>query len=270
MKKKWIFIIIFIAIIGVVLTIVFINLFKEKDTKQLSENLNSVVENGYLSAESEEYDTIEKYLTKVLSIVKNQEELSEINNSLYSYKSYAITGEFLNRQIVFTKYTQTYKKNRKSVEDNLKKAQNSANLLKKYIDENMELTDGSEYWLANTWQNCKQDMKNIMLYTGKALNGLQKIYIDSIDSKAINNDLTQIVFESFQDLNNQTIENLTTKNDCGTNIYNFVNIYLTTNGEHQFLNYVYSQPMQTKIADIKKEGKNSVYYGDLLEGRLAE
>ena len=46
MKKKWLILILVLAIIGVVLAIVFINLFKVRDTKALSENLLEVTQTG--------------------------------------------------------------------------------------------------------------------------------------------------------------------------------------------------------------------------------
>ena len=49
MKRRGFSIILILVIVAAVLTVVFINLFKEKDTKALAENLNSYVgsENGY-------------------------------------------------------------------------------------------------------------------------------------------------------------------------------------------------------------------------------
>ena len=46
MKKKWIIITIILLIIAVVLTIVFINLFSERDTEDLSNAVKTNVQTG--------------------------------------------------------------------------------------------------------------------------------------------------------------------------------------------------------------------------------
>ena len=100
MKRRGFSIILILVIVAAVLTVVFINLFKEKDTKALAENLNSYVgsENGYLNAENENYKIIDEYLSSVSTKLTAAEEKNETKNYQMSYRTFVVAGEFFNRE----------------------------------------------------------------------------------------------------------------------------------------------------------------------------
>ena len=139
MKRKWFFTILILAVVAVVLTIVFINLFREKDTKQLSEKVNSVTTAGYLSEDSEEYAIINAYFDDVYLKLTTGEEKAEVKNYQDTYKAYVLAGKFFNSQLVFSEYTETYKNNRKIIEKSFENAQEATNSFKQYIIDNKEV-----------------------------------------------------------------------------------------------------------------------------------
>ena len=269
MKKKWFIAILILAVIAVVLAIVFINLFREKDTKQLAQDVHQSVEKGYLSKDSDEFTVIDSYLKDISSKLTTEAEKSEVRNYLDGYNAYVMVGEFFDRQIVFTQFTEVYKNNRKKVSDNLSHAQDKADALKDYINANKDLTHGSDYWQANTWVNCKQDMKDLMNYTIQAFNLLGDIYQASVPSKLMNNGLTDVIFDEIERNSKQILENASESDLYGSKLSSFANIYLTKSGEQVILNYQYSTVAKGKVEDIKKNGTESSYYSDLLTGRIA-
>lgn len=269
MKKKWFIAILILAIIAVVLAIVFINLFREKDTKQLALDVHQSVETGYLSENSEEFKIIDSYLREVSSKLTTTAEKAEVKNYLDSYNAYTVVGDFFDRQIIFTQFTETYKNNRKSIADKLSNAQSKAVALKNYISENRDLAQGSDYWQANTWANCKQDMKDLMSYTIQAFNLLGDVYQASVPSKLMNNGLTDVIFDEIERSSKLIIEKSTENELYGSNLSSFINIYLSKNGEQIILNFEYNKVAQAKVEDIKKNGTESSYYSDLLTGRIA-
>lgn len=265
---KWFIAIVIIAIIAVVLTIVFINLFKEKDTKQLAESVNEVVETGYLSEDNSQYKTINEYLGQLETVLSTASEKAEVKNCKDAYVAYTVVGDFFDRQIVFSQFTETYKNQRKKIEKNLKKSQDIAVSLEKFILDNKELVSGSDYWQANTWANCKEDMKNLIVYTTNAFNLLSDVYQASVTSKLINNGLSDVVFDAMKTKSSTMIEKINESGDYGIDFYNFINLYLSKNGEKLILNFNYNEIAQKKVADIKENGVESVYYNDLLQGRI--
>ncbi|MGN1201610.1 MAG: hypothetical protein ACI4R8_05110 [Candidatus Caccovivens sp.] len=268
MKRKWFFTILILAVVAVVLTIVFINLFREKDTKQLSEKVNSVTTAGYLSEDSEEYAIINAYFDDVYLKLTTGEEKAEVKNYQDTYKAYVLAGKFFNSQLVFSEYTETYKNNRKIIEKSFENAQEATNSFKQYIIDNKEVVGDSDYWTANTWANCKGFASTMFLETVDAFNLLQLVYQASVPSKLMKNDLTGLVFDTMTEFSEQTKENLNSDEGCGLKLYNLVYIYLTGNGEKLILNFNYNYNSQTKVANIKENGKESVYYQDFLEGRI--
>lgn len=269
MKKKWFLGILIVAIIAVILTIVFINLFGEKDTKELSQEVHSYIENGYLSQENEDYEKIIEYLDAVYPKLSTSTERSEVLNYKNAYQAYAVAGEFFDRQMVFTEFTDVYKNNRKKIENNLNNAQEKAQNLAKTIKENENLTNGSEYWEANTWANYKGEMREIISSTTTAINLLGEVYISSVPSKIMNNDLTKLIFDVVKEYSIEILEKTTQDEMLGQKLNEFVNYYLTKEGEVKILNFLYNSTSQDKVADIVEKGKESEFYSDLLEGRIA-
>ncbi len=270
MKKKWFWIIVFLAVIAVVLSIVFINLFRDKDTRDLSEKVNSVVTTGYLAEDSEEYEIINEYFDLIYGKLGTSEEKSEVKNFQNTYKAYVVAGKFFNREMIFGEFTDAYKNNRKKVETKFDKAQSSAESLKGYINTNKTLVSGSAFWEANTWSSCKDLAKEMFTQTIGAFDLLQDIYQSSITSKIARNDLTEIIFKQMTAYSSKTTENLTTDETCGATLYSFVNMYLSENGRQLILNFEFNtyNNIQAKVADIKENGENSRYYQDFLNGNL--
>ena len=269
MKKKWFIVILILAIVAVVLTIVFINLFKERDTKSLTNSINSVVVEGYLNDESDEYKTINEYLDTIYPLVSSQDEKTEIQNMQNTYKAYVVYGEFVNKQFVFSTYTNVYKDKSGSVSKNFSRAQSSANSLQKYIEESRDVTAGSDFWTANSWANCKKYMQDLFTYTVNAFDNLGDIYTSCVTSPTLNNDLTALIFDTAKTLADDTVQNVTTAG-LGTELLNFVNNYLTTEKEDVILGYIYNPTAQSnvKIINEQTEGWEQVY-NNFLAGTIA-
>ena len=102
MKRRGFSIILILVIIAAVLAVVFVALFKEKNTKALAESVNSYVgsENGYLNEKSESYKTIDKYLSEISTKLTTTEEKNETKNYQMSYRTFVVAGEFFDREIV--------------------------------------------------------------------------------------------------------------------------------------------------------------------------
>lgn len=269
MKRKGFIVVLILAIVAVILTIVFINLFKERDTEKLSKSVNTYVSDGYLDDESEEYLTINDYLSNIYSKISSMSEKTEVKNYQDSYKAYVVYGEFMNRQIVFSEYTETYKNERKKIETDLKKGQNVAEDLTAYIIENKDLTGESGYWQANTWANCKGYMSDLFGYTSDAFNRLGDVYTASVTSPLMNNDLTALIFNTTKELSNKISENLNQDASCGEALYNFVNIYLVQNKENVILNFNYNAVQQENIKKINEKSEDwESLYNDFLQGNI--
>lgn len=269
MKRKWFIVILILAIVAVVLTIVFINLFRERDTRSLANNINSVVVEGYLNDESDEYRTINEYLDTIYPLISSQEERAEIQNMQNTYKAYVVYGEFVNKQFVFSTYTNVYREKSRNVSRNFSRAQNSANSLENYIEENRDVTSGSDFWTANSWANCKQYMQDLFTYTVNAFDNLGDIYTSCVTSPTMNNDLTALVFETAKALADDTVQNVTTAGH-GASLLNFVNNYLTPEQEDVILEYIYNTTAQgnVKIITEQTEGWEEVY-NRFLAGAIA-
>lgn len=271
MKRRGFSIILILVIVAAVLTGVFINLFKEKDTKALAENLNSYVgrENGYLNAENENYKIIDEYLSSVSTNLTAVEEKNETKNYQMSYRTFVVAGEFFNREMVYTEFTNVYKDNRKKIQENFSKGQECAKKLAKFIEENKEITGGSAYWEANTWTNCKDYMKNLFNYTMNAFTRLDNVYEASVPSKILNNELTSLIFETFDELAEKTITDLRTDSDCGTNLYNFTNNYMTKSKESIILRFNYNTTAQENVKTIKEKANGwEAKYNSFLAGNI--
>ena len=82
MKRKGLIIVAILAIVAVVLTVVFITLFRKKDTNELAANINEVValKSGYLNDQNESNIVIDDYLNVVVSKVQTPGEMNEIKN----------------------------------------------------------------------------------------------------------------------------------------------------------------------------------------------
>ena len=261
MKKKGLIIVLILVIVAVVLAIVFINLFKERDTQRLAQNINEAVSEGYLSENSEEYATINEYLQTIYSKVSSTTEKAEIKNYQDSYRAYVVYGDFIDRQIVFSEYTEIYKNQRNRIESDLKRGQEVAEQLTTYIVENKDLTGGSDYWQANTWANCRGYVSDLFSYTSDAFNRIAEVYTASVTSPLMNNDLTTLIFQTAEEFSNDIEENLTQDSSCGQKLYDFVNLYLEKSKESIILNFNYNATQQANVKMIleKSSGWEAVY-----------
>lgn len=263
MKRKGFWIILILVVVAVVLAVVFINLFGEKDTKSLSNALNNYVgkEEGYLYESNEDYQKIDEYLESIYAVLSSEEEKNEVKNYQTTYSTLKVAAEFFNREMAYTKYTTVYKDNRKKIENDLKNGQSSAEKLANFVEENKELVGGSSYWKANSWANCKGYMEDLFSYTVDAINLLGNVYEASVPSKILNNDLTTLIFDTTSDLLEKTTQNLKTSVESVNTLNALVKAYLTEEKQTIILNYVYNTTAQENVKAIneKTEGWEDKY-----------
>ena len=266
MKKGIIITSIFI-VIAVVLTIVFINLFREKDTRDLSNQVANAVQGGYLDDEKEdgEFQKIDEYFA-VISASANEYEV-EIRNVQRLYHSYVIMADFYNNEMVFTEFNDVYKENKKNAINGLNEAKQKAEEMVEYIDSNAEKTSGSTYWQARTWVDVRDMAFTFVDANNKLFDALQNIYQGCVTSKLANNDFSTLVLKTINSEAKNVRENISEEMlsiDC---VVNMTTTYLQ-NGYTKIMNYLYDASLQTAVADINKNGEESSYYQNLLNGTL--
>ena len=294
MKKKWFIVILVLVIVAVVLTIVFINLFKERDTKALSSKLLQVTQTGYLSREipdenkkaSDENAVIHESLEEFERIGTKEFSSAEVNifsNYVDALSAYEIAVEFFSREMIFADASATYTNNHVKVQNWLSDAQKDANSLKKYVDDVKLKTDGSDYWTAQTWTDCQKWLNNIIKKTGNAVAKLTEIYRDSVPMNVahkgfMNNGFTDIVFDAMKEQIDDILTKSAEKADFGDDLYVLVKAYLVKESEDLILNFPYENispdgelnTLADKVADIKINGKTSKFYDDFVSGRWAK
>lgn len=265
---KWTIGIVILAIVAIVLTIVFINLFKERETTELATEINEVAENGYLSSESEEYQQVQKYLQNVASYFSDGEEKYTIQNYKDSYTAFTVAIDFFNREMLFTKYTDEYKENLREIKDDFKDGQEAAEDLKDYINETKQVVGDSPFWNTNTWQTAQGYMKTIFEGSRDALTRLGIVYKASVNSSLMNNDYTTIIFDGFTNVTNQVVSDLGTNATKGNALMAYTNAYLSAANEEYILGYAYNTKLQSSVKDIKEKGAQSALYADFLLGQI--
>lgn len=272
MKKKWIIITIILLIIAVVLTIVFINLFSERDTEDLSNAVKTNVQTGYLKDDGDTYLKIDEYFGVMLrqaSLTSSDEnEISnEISNAQKLYETYIIIGEFYNKQILFSSYNDVYAKNRNQAIDNLNSANSKASEIVAYLDANSELVSGSDYWQARTWDDVEPMVKDFLNYNNLAFSALQPIFTSCVDSKVVSNDFSALILSTINFYLNEANENWGSNKTSVNTAFTMANSYLT-NHYNQIMSYRYSTQLQGYVKDILEKGESSSYYGKLIGGTL--
>ena len=269
MKKKWIIITIILLIIAVVLTIVFINLFSERDTEDLSNAVKTNVQTGYLKDDGETYLKIDNYFDVMLKQSSlAQDDRNKITNAQNLYETYLIVGEFYNKQILFSSYNDVYAKNRNQAIDNLNSANSKASEIVSYLDANSELVDGSDYWQARTWDDVEPMVKDFLNYNNLAFSALQPIFVSCVDSKVVSNDFSALILSTINLYLDEVNENWQNATEVNT-AYTMANSYLT-NHYNQIMSYRYSTQLQSNVEDILKNGESSSFYGKLIGGTLKE
>ena len=280
MKKRWFILILVLVVIAVVLAIVFVNLFREKNTSALADSVNSVTQSGYLSKENKSNQEIDEYLNSMLKLSENipedylstllktedlQAEKNLIKNYANAYAAFEVVGEFFNREIVFTKYTNVYKSQKKKIQKNFSNAQSAVDALSKYFNEQNVKIGNADEWLARTWDDCKSNLVNLFNYTSEAFSGLTEVYKSCVNSVVLNNGLSDIILD---EVGKMTVGVLEGKVDFGEKLLNFVNAYLTREGEKLILDYSYVAGIQLIVKDIKEKGEDSSYYANFVAGNL--
>lgn len=271
MKRKWFIIVAILAVVAVVLTVVFITLFRNKNTNELAANINEAValKSGYLNEENESNTVIDDYLSVVATKVPTAGELNEIRNYAKAYQAYEIIGQYYNRQMVFAKFNSTYKNNRKAVARSLANAQAKADSIAKYLNDIKAAVGSSDYWQANTWADCKEDFRDMFASTTKAFNTLALIYEDCVESYFANNEMYEAIAYAIENESTTMLTDATNQQVYGTNLLNIASAYLTTNTEARIYNYEYTAAsFKDKIEDILENGKNSTNYASLVAGSI--
>lgn len=273
MRKKWFIVILFLVIIAVVMAIIFINLFKERDTKRLSTNINNVLNGGYLDSNGEIYTTIEEYLNNILPMLKAEDQTQDketnqdivIENYQEMYDSYIVFAQFVNREFVFSQYNETYQVQSNKIIKSLSNAQNSAENMVNYINENKDLVADSSFWTVNTWATCKVYMDELINNTYNAYVGLVDVFQASVPSKFVNNELTSLIFSTAQALQEDILETPTIL--LGETLKTLINAYLTKDNEWKILEYLYDETAQQNVQTIlndQDDEKNTVYNNFLV------
>lgn len=272
MKKKWFFVILIILIIAVVLTIVFINLFREKDTKAVADKVYSVTQEGYLNQDNKDNKEIDEFLLLMSStdVSSNltEEDIREIKNYSNAYVAFERIGEFFNRQIAFTVYTDVYKNERKPIQDELQNAQNAAQAMADYIRSQKQPTGGEATWTARMWNSCKGNLESMVDNTISAFTRLGRVYSSCVSSKIMNNDLTDAIFKVLEYEYKQLKENVKLNETCGSDFNDFTEVYLDKEDEYYILNFQYDSVTQLKSKDVKEKMTESIYWNDFLIGQI--
>lgn len=286
MKKKWFIVILVLVVVAIVLTIVFINLFKERDTKALTEKLADVTQTGYLSRiideenkqtseQGEENNIIHETLKKLKEIGESEFSKNDVNlitNYFDAMKAYKISIEFFAREMLFADASETYTKNHVKVQNLLTDAQKSADSFIRNIN---PVAQGSDYWTAQNWDDCRGWMETIINNTGNAIITLTEIYRDSVPMHVahkgfMNNGFTDIIFDAMKEQVQAIITTPTEKADLGKNLYELVKAYLVKQNEGLILNYPYDKTLQENVEKIKKDTNHSTtLYQDFISGRWA-
>lgn len=270
MKKKGIIITVILLVVAVVLTIVFINLFKEKDTRAVTNQVVACVDEGYLDTNKTdgEYEVVLTYLDNIISISGLSEEYkAEIANVRDLYSTFANIGRFYSQEIIFAQYNQSYQQYRNSTINALKDASTKANQLKNYIQENINKTAGANYWEIKTWDDCRVMAKEFVAYNIEAFKGLKNIYTKCLASKIVNNDFSALVLQTINTCYASAYENFSSNNLDVLKVIKMTETYLDF--EHiKILHYIYDDELQTKVADIKEKETESEFYANLVAGTL--
>ena len=267
-KGKTVFWMIFIlSLIATVLTITFVGLFGKKSTTELASDVNSYTTSGYLASTGEQYTKINAYVDGLDTSEFGANEKKEVLNFQNAYKAFVAEGFFFNRQLYFMTYTKTYKNNRKTVENALKNANNLAKEIVSLIEKNKSTTEGSSYWAHMLWINMKGKMKDFVSYSVSAFNILSNIYKDSVESDLLNNSYSDVMFLCMNNLHEELMTGYEETDGVGLALRTFAEIYFTTNGEQEILEYTYLDKhasKREKVEDIKAKNKDSVEYEGFL------
>lgn len=267
MKRRWFLIILFVAVLAVVLTVVFINLFKDRTTTDLSNQVCEVVDGGYLDQDNDDYKEIQSYLSKMSTELASLEETKdksfEATNYANMYESASVFAGFVNHNLEFSTYNDIFRRNKKAIKNDLQNAQKTAKTLAENIRQNKSYVEGSQFWTINTWNTYAQDLHQVMSLTLDAYDRLIDVYVESVDTKFYNNDFVEVVFNRVDDLLKDVKDNISTDQNCGKTLLSFVEDYLVLD---YYENYVYDFDLHPAIKSLKENGKESKFWDCFVEG----
>lgn len=267
MKKRWAVIILILIVVAVVLAIVFINLFTDKTTKQLTKDLHSSVTDGYLAPDNEASKETIKYLDRLIALNELKDERAYLENVKYSYNAYQVLAGFINSEMVFTKYTDVYRANRKAISNSLKAANTNAYNIFNYVKANNEKVNGSNQWLALTYTDTKEDIQNLLTNTQNAALLLQQVHLSCVQSTYFNNPFVKEIFAQADKFGDAVKEN---QADSGKQFLEFVNAYLFEDNVKKIISYPTDITLQEKVKDIAEKGNQSQFYDNFISGKLPE
>lgn len=269
MKRKWFIGILILAVVGAVLAVVFVNMFTSKSTSPMAEDLNFASSSGYLCVESDEYKDIIEYFDNVSTALNAESDDQDkvVSNCKNLYIAFSKEAGFINKQLAFSEYTNTYKNSIKNVERLLKNAQKNANEAKIYIKNKKTIVGSSPYWTAGTWYECKDYILKMIKDTNRALKLVDEVYSAGVKSKLTNNNLSTLIFQTTQALADEAISNIETQNSSAT-ISNFSQIYFTD--YEIIMSYQYNASVREKIDTIFNAENRAelAAYQEFLEGNL--
>lgn len=259
MKKGIIFTVI-ILIVAAILTVVFVTLFKERDTDAVANRVISVVDEGYLSENSEK-ETIEDYLDYML---ENDAQNEEIVLAKTLYQTYDNLGDFYREHIIFTSYNSTYRANRSDVRNGLNTAGDRAEDMASYITSHT--AGNNQSWEMRTWDDVRVMMLEFIEANNQAFVALGNIYPACGNSQIVNNDFTTEVLGAIVD-HLSSYENLDEQGRLATarSVYMMTTNYLKTDLVY---GYLYDSVWQEQIEDIKENSTASAYYLSFITGIL--
>lgn len=260
MKRKWFFVILILVVTAIVLAVVFVNLFRDKNTKQLSNALYDIVDTGYLNSENEENKALKDYLKKLNTVQVNSTQYLE------AFEAFEIYADFLNREMPFVKYSLYYKQHRKEALEEFSDAKKAATNLKNYLDSHKNAQE-TTFWLNQTWQDCEDYVEDIIFDTAEAIENLCRIYQAGAVSSLHANDFTEAIFIATEN-NVEALEELQVTK-AGTNLLTMARAYLVKEKEEAILNYQYNDALKEKVAVIlEQNGLQSAEYTALENGQI--
>ena len=271
MRRKWFIGILILAVVGAVLAVVFVNMFTSKSTSPMAEDLNFVSNSGYLCAESDEYQDIIEYFDNVSTALNTESDEQDkvVLNCKNLYIAFSKEARFINKQLAFSEYTNTYKNSIKNVERLLKNAQKNANEAKIYIKNKKTMVSSNPYWTAGTWYECKDYVLKMIKDTNSALKLIAGVYQAGVSSKLLNNKLSSLIFETTQDLADKVVADLEVTNSADQ-ISNFSQIYFNQSGIEKIMSYQYNSSVREKVETILNAENRAelAVYQEFLEGNL--
>ena len=258
MKKGIIFTVI-ILIVAAVLTVVFVTLFKERDTDAVANKVISVVDEGYLSENSDK-EALEDYL----DYMSASEQNDEVTMSKTLLATYDKLGDFYREHIAFTSYNSTYKSNKGDIINGLDSASDSMDEMVSYI--NSHTAGGNSSWEARTWDDVRVMMFEFIEANNRAFSSLSYVYIACENSQIVNNDYTSEVLKAISEhLSSYGSLDMKGRLTMAENVSRMATNYLKT---ELVYGYLYDDIWQAQIEDIMTNGTDSSYYSSFVAGTL--